>query len=413
MSAPHELVEMKRCIGLVVPSLEEGGGVPAVAKFILDAAHRDGRYRVQPISLAMSSADSCSTRLVDPRTWMRGVTTRGGEWQGLPLRHVGAHWTDFEFQRYQPRKTLAEAVASCDILQVVAGSPAWANAVIGLGKPVALHVATRVCVERRRRDADPRTFSAWWRKGMTSITNRLDDRALRMADAVQVMNPWMLDYARHVNGARNFDLRYAPPGVDADAFRPLFKRDLKSDPYILCVARLSDPRKNIGLLLDAYAQQPQHLVNQVRLILAGSSAPPDSFWRRVEQLGVRERVTYVAQPSQLALISLYQHASVFALPSDEEGFGMVLIEAMACGVPVVSTGSGGPDGIISDGENGFLVGLDDALQMASRLGLLLRDADMNLRMGIAARTTVDTYYSEQVAGAAFLNIWDKFLSSAN
>lgn len=134
---------MKRCIGLVVPSLEVGRGIPAVARFILDAAQRDGRYRVQPISLATSSADSCSTRVVDPRTWLRGATTRAGEWQGLPLRHVGANWTDFEFQRYQPRKTLAEAVADCDVLQVVAGSPAWANAVVGLGKPVALHVATR------------------------------------------------------------------------------------------------------------------------------------------------------------------------------------------------------------------------------------------------------------------------------
>ncbi|UUZ68377.1 hypothetical protein LP416_30235 [Polaromonas sp. P2-4] len=58
---------------------------------------------------------------------------------------------------------------------------------------------------------------------MTVVTDRLDDRAMRTADAVQVMNPWMLDYARRLNGARNFDLRYAPPGVDAEAFRPLFK----------------------------------------------------------------------------------------------------------------------------------------------------------------------------------------------
>ncbi|UUZ63757.1 glycosyltransferase family 4 protein [Polaromonas sp. P1-6] len=245
---------------------------------------------------------------------------------------------------------------------------------------------------------------------MTVVTDRLDDRAMRTVDAVQVMNPWMLDYARRLNCARNFDLRYAPPGIDAEAFRPLFKRDLRSDPYILCVARLSDPRKNIGLLLEAYAQLPRHLVNQVRLVLAGSSAPPDSFGS-AEQLGMRERVTYVARPSQQALISLYQNSSVFALPSDEEGFGMVLIEAMACGVPVVSTRSGGPDGIITDGQDGYLVPLDDAAALAERISQLCTDPAVNLAMGLMARKTIEQRYAEKVTGQAFLDIWDQLLAS--
>ena len=108
-----------------------------------------------------------------------------------------------------------------------------------------------------------------------------------------------------------------------------------------------------------------------------------------DSFGVRDRVQYVASPSRQELIGLYQAASVFALPSDEEGLGMVILEAMACAVPVVSTRSGGPDGIITDGEDGFLVPLDDAAAMAGRLQTLLENPSLNIAMGRKARATIE------------------------
>jgi D-inositol-3-phosphate glycosyltransferase len=396
-------------LGLVVPSLAEGGGVPAVARFVKDVVVRSGRYQLKLISLATSSRDSNSRRFVDPASWIRRVGTSSGTWDGLPFVHVGTAGAELEFQRYQPHAALARVVADCDVLQVVCGTPAWANAVCGLGKPVAVQCATRARVERRKRDSDPRSASAWWRRAMTEVTDRLDDRALRSVDCIQVENPWMLDYAKRINDGREVDLRYAPPGVDAVAFHPLPVRDLDVDPYILCVARLSDPRKNIGLLLDAYARLPTQLIRTVRLVLAGSSSPPVAFWERVATLGLRDRVTYVPRPERAALIALYQRASVFALPSDEEGLGVVLLEAMACGVPAVATRCGGPDGIVVDGTDGYLVELDDAGSMADRLGLLLSSHEANRKMGAQARVTVLERYEEGVAGIAFLDMWDRLL----
>lgn len=247
---------------------------------------------------------------------------------------------------------------------------------------------------------------------MTEITDRFDDRALRRVDAIQVENPWMLDYARELNVGRDVDIRYAPPGVDDALFRPLASRDLDGDPYVLCVARLDDPRKNIGLLLEVYVRLDVGLRRRARLVLAGSSGPPPSFWSRAEALGVRDRIEYVAKPSRDRLVELYQRASAFALPSDEEGLGVVLLESMACGVPVVSTRSGGPDGVVTDGKDGFLVPLDDAEAMADRLGRLLREPGLNLSMGREARRTIESRYAERVAGEAFLDVWDRLLAKA-
>jgi len=398
-----------RKLTFVVPSLFKGGGVPAVARFVKDTAIRSGRYELKLISLCMSSNDSSSLQLRQPATWLRGACTSTGEWGGLPFIHVGANLSELEFQRYRVRKVLTQLLTDCDAIQIICGSPAWANAVVGLNKPVALQVATRAKIERRQRDANLRRPVDWWRRLMTEITDRLDDRALRRVDAVQVENPWMLEYARKLNAGRAVDIRYAPPGINTDVYQPLPHRDVTSAPYILCVGRLQDARKNIGLLVSAYALLPEAVRGRVRLVLAGSSAPPDSFWAKADSLGVRDRVEYVASPSREELVRLYQKASVFALPSDEEGLGMVILESMACAVPVVSTRSGGPDGIISDGEDGFLVPLDDAAAMAGRLQTLLENPSLNIAMGNMARKTIEARYDERVAGAVFVEMWDELL----
>jgi len=392
-----------------VPALEQGGGVPAVAGFVRDTVLRSGKYHLKIVSLASSVQDPLNLSLTRPRSWIHGVSVEQGEWEGLPIVRVGAPFGELEFQRYRPRRALARELAACDLVQVVCGSPAWANTVIGLGKPVAVQVATRVRIERRMRDAKPRGFSGWWRKGMTNVTDCLDDRALRGVDAIQVENHGMLDYARRLHRHREVDIRYAPPGVNARRFTPGMEPRLAGRRQILCVGRLDDPRKNVGLLLEAFARLPDALRATSRLLLAGSAGPTPDFWLRAQALGLRDSVDFVASPSQEELVRLYQRAAVFALPSDEEGFGVVILEAMACGVPVVATRCGGPEGIITDGTDGFLVPRDDAGAMAARLKTLLDSPEINEAMGRRARATIETRFTDEVSGQAFLEVWDRLL----
>lgn len=296
---------------------------------------------------------------------------------------------------------------------MVCGSSAWANAVVGLGKPVSLQVATRAKIERRLRDRSPANLAGWWRKAMTQVTDKLDDRARRTVDAIQLENPWMLDYARQVNqGRENVDIRYAPPGVDAQLFRPLPERPAHPTPYILFVGRLDDPRKNPQLLLEAFHRLPGSL-SHVHLVTAGSGRPPSVYWERVEALGLKSRVRHVQRPTTPELVKLYQQATAFALSSDEEGLGVVILEAMACGIPVVATRCGGPDGIISEGKDGFLVPLNDPHAMADRLAALCTDIHRNHRMGREARATIESRYADDLAGQAFVDVWDALLQGRN
>jgi glycosyltransferase involved in cell wall biosynthesis len=403
------MVTRKIKIGLVVPSLTRGGGVPAVARFLKDVVLRDDRFELKLVSLCMNSRDPDSVRLVSPNSWFRGVRVSTGEWQGLPYVQVGCLGAELEFQRYRNRAALSKVVEDCDLLQMVCGSPAWANAIVGLGKPVSVHTATRVKVERRMRDAALRGPAGWWRKAMTYVTDKLDDRALRGVDAVQVMNPWMLHYVQELlpDGT---DVRYAPPGLDSTFFSPSTERNLMpGSGYILCVGRLNDPRKNIRLLLEAYALFPKALREGFSLKFAGAFGPPPDFWERVTELGLNDRVSYVERPSAEDLAQLYREASIFALPSDEEGFGVVLLEAMSSSIPVVSTLSGGPDGIITEGRDGFLVPLDDVEALSARIRRLLESPTENIQMGMEARRTIEARYAQDVAGREFVRVWESLL----
>jgi D-inositol-3-phosphate glycosyltransferase len=402
----------KRSIALVVPSLEQGGGVPAVARFVRDTVLRSGRYHLKLVSLAVAARDPLNASFARPRSWMHGVSVERREWEGVPLVRIGVLFGELEFQRLLPRSALTLELAPCDLVQVVSGSPAWANAVVGLGKPVSLQVATRVRVERRRRDRKPGSLAGWWRKAMTEVTDRLDDRALRRVDAIQVENTWMLDYARQLNPHREVDIRYAPPGVNTRRFAPAAESRLTGRRDILCVGRLDDPRKNIGLLLEAYAQLPERVRSTSRLLLAGSAGPGPDFWSRVDALALRDCVEFVALPVEEELVRLYQRAAVFVLPSDEEGLGIVILEAMACGVPVVATRCGGPEGVITDGKDGFLVPRDDAVCLAVQVQKLLDSPGLNEAMGRRARAMIEARYAEEVAGEAFLDVWDRLLKNS-
>ena len=90
---------------------------------------------------------------------------------------------------------------------------------------------------------------------------------------------------------------------------------------------------------------------------------------------------------------------------------MVVIEAMASATPVVSTRSGGPDGIITDGVDGYLVDRDDAEAMADRIGRLVSDPAAAREMGRRARATVEARYSDTVAGDVYLNLYDELLAT--
>lgn len=381
-----------------------GGGVWTVLRFLLAAVQRSQEFDVDIVTLAFSSRDRDSVRLLSPTTWLRGPQASECTLDGLPITHVGALLTEFEFQRYNPRKVLDQVLSKYDLIQVVGGSPAPGNAVLQIGQPVCLFAATTAEAESNAQ-IEGDVLLRIWRKRMVSFATRAEQRALAQADAVFAES----EYTRRlVEGkTRPGALVLGPPGVDADFFRPPVAPSLGGP--ITCVGRLRDSRKNVRLLLQAYAllskrmkMPPLHLVGR-----GGITSTDRQF---IQEAGISDGVRVFNDVSMEELRELYRMSSLFVLPSNEEGLGIVILEAMACGLPVISTDCGGPATAIVAGETGLLTAVGDAESLAEAVGSLSEDPGRRLQMGAAGRKRIEERFTIERAGAVYLNEYRRLLS---
>ncbi len=189
--------------------------------------------------------------------------------------------------------------------------------------------------------------------------------------------------------------------VDTDLFRPgCTTQEHNSDSYLLFTGRINDPRKNISMLFRAFARVLAELPD-VRLVLTGDD-PNDYLLESASEAGVLSKVDFVGRQTEQQLISLYQGAEVFVLSSNQEGLGISILEAMACGVPVVATNCGGPDNIVVDGKTGFLVDLNDDYHMANNITRLLKDPQLREKFSNDSVRVANESFSREIMTKSLL-----------
>jgi phosphatidylinositol alpha-1,6-mannosyltransferase len=199
------------------------------------------------------------------------------------------------------------------------------------------------------------------------------------------------------------DLHHFHPGVDASDVRRRYA--LGTSPVVVTVGRLV-PRKGQDRLIRALPHV-REVVGDVRLLIVGHGRDR----RRLERLARRHApgaVTFAGRVGWPELPAHYRAGTVFAHPNrsrwaglEQEGFGVVFLEAQACGVPVVAGRSGGSPEALDDKVTGLLVDGADVDQVAEALITLLRSPDTAPRMGAAARAWVEHGWSWDTIVARF------------
>ena len=137
---------------------------------------------------------------------------------------------------------------------------------------------------------------------------------------------------------------------------------------VLCVAHLY-PRKGIDTLLRAFARLKSDSV----LRIVGIGPEKSRLERLADSLTIADRVRFLGQLSFSALIAEYRNASVFALPTSQEGFGIVFLEAMAASLPIVAGNAAAVPEVVRNGVTGILVRPGDCQALAGALQLLLQE----------------------------------------
>jgi D-inositol-3-phosphate glycosyltransferase len=195
-------------------------------------------------------------------------------------------------------------------------------------------------------------------------------------------------------GAEPSRVEIVPPGVDHSVFRPsrgegvrLRQRlGLADRPLLLFVGRIQ-PLKGVDVALRALAalEDPRSTL----VVVGGPSGPSgasesERLHGLVVELGLTDRVVFLPPQPHDALADFYRAADACVVPSRSESFGLVALEAAACGTPVVAAAVGGLRSLVDDGVTGFLVDGHEPSDYASPLSLLLGEPDLAKDIGEAA-----------------------------
>jgi D-inositol-3-phosphate glycosyltransferase len=199
-----------------------------------------------------------------------------------------------------------------------------------------------------------------------------------------------------------------PGGVDLERFRPRPKADARralglqeTERIVLFVGRIQR-LKGLEVLLRAFARLSD--LDNRRLVIVGGQPGTSQESREIARLqhlaaklGVAERTRFVGAIAHEELPLYYSAADVSAMPSSYESFGLVAVESLACGTPVVATRVGGLTSIVRDGETGLLVPWRDADLFAERLRAVLQDERLRARLARSARKSVLGYGWDRIA----------------
>lgn len=219
-------------------------------------------------------------------------------------------------------------------------------------------------------------------------------RALRDADRFLVHT----ERSRQMlllEGADAERIQLVPPGVDLQAFVPRPLPHGEEDILTILFVGWLLPRKGIDFLLQALRLSKEQPGPRLRLLIAGSGPGELRVRALVDRLGLSDDCTFLPPCPYAQMPTLYHRADILALPSIatdtwQEQFGMALIEAMACGIPVVSTLSGAIPEVV--GDAGLLCQPNDFLSLAECIGRLRDDPGLRQSLGAAGRHRAETHF---------------------
>lgn len=255
-------------------------------------------------------------------------------------------------------------------------------------------------------------------------------RILKLVDRIIAATPAeksQLEFLYHADSAK---LVVIPPGVDTSRFYPIPKDEARAvielppdGQMVLFVGRM-DPLKGLDTLLHALA----FIKNSHRLdccphylaIIGGDPAESDENLNRemlrVKQLnsslGLNDIVLFLGRRSQESLPYYYSAADVVVMPSHYESFGMVALEAMACGTPVIASQVGGLPFLVQDGVTGFVVPNGEPELLGEHLVKLLIDPELRTRLGEKG-ADIARDYSWNVIARQIYAVYQEVMDNAN
>lgn len=382
---------------MLISTLAPGpGGVGAMTRFVVDVLSAQGYEPVLAHYAPYRSAPELSApsfRLLQRRPAARRQTA----FAGIECHAIGAWLPELEFTHYLPTPEWERLMQGCAAWVAVSGNVLAATPFARSGRHFLAWVATDWAGDRRDRVRSFPLLRRCLDAALVSPVIRRLERQLLRAGSILPLS----DYTSRMLSGLSGQAVHAPSlpmCIDTRVFAPAPHRSVPR--RIGFAGRYNDPRKNIGLLLRSVAEL-KRCGEQVSVLLVGDT-PDEALVQTIGRLGIAELVTFEVHVSQAKLVAHLQSLDLFVLPSQQEGLCIAALEAMACGVPVVSTRCGGPEEFVLPGRSGELVE-SHPQDMASAIGRILADRPLRDALGEGALQVVRSRYTREHAEAVFLD----------
>jgi glycosyltransferase involved in cell wall biosynthesis len=234
----------------------------------------------------------------------------------------------------------------------------------------------------------------------THVLNRAILR--KISDLYIAITMSMCNDLRDLGIAQN-KIRCLPNAVDINLFKPIRN---KEDNLLLFVGRITRS-KGLHVLLKSLSR----IRTKTRLVIIGPNDWDTDYFQEIqEQIEIENRknfhqITYLGAQNQETVAKWCQKASIFVLPSFKEAFSVSILEALACATPVVATDIPGIREAVTSGKNGFLIGMNDEIELASKLQYLLDNKALRTQYGREGREIVFQNFSWDIVTEKLCQIY--------
>lgn len=205
-----------------------------------------------------------------------------------------------------------------------------------------------------------------------------------------------------------------PNGVDINRFNPNInveemreKWGIQSEPIVLFVGRL-DYNKGIKYLIGGFSKLIKD-ISDAKLVIVGQGPDRDHLKHLIDKHNLNKSIILAGRVENTDLPKAYCASNVIVLPSLMEGFGISLLEAMACGKPCIATSAGGTTDVVVDGKTGFIVPPSDPLSLYQAMYTLLIDDNLSKKFGMASRKRAEKNFAWDAIAKRTINLYEEML----
>ncbi|MFC1893700.1 glycosyltransferase family 4 protein [Chloroflexota bacterium] len=229
---------------------------------------------------------------------------------------------------------------------------------------------------------------------------KIEESVMHRSDVIIAIDK---DIESYLYGRGFHDICVIPNAIDNDKYT-----NKGDDNFILYTGRFSK-RKAIGFLIEAFSHVSRK--NDTTLVLVGTGPEEAKLRKLVASKGITHKVNFLPMLEREQYNEYLSKCSIFVLPSLYETFGVVVVEAMACGKPVIASNIMGPRNIITHGHDGFLFEQGNVDELKQYLELCLSNTRLRKEIGANARQTVEQKFTFNRIAEEYLKLYEQILHS--